>query len=92
MSNLVANEYYREEGAGPDCAGEIIEGIRRLRGQSAHLVVVTNEVFSDGIFYDRSVEDYIRVLGQINRQMAALCDTFAEVVYTIPVCHKGELI
>lgn len=92
MSNLAANEYYREEGAGPNCAGEIIEGIRRLRAQSAHLVVVTNEVFSDGIFYDRSVEDYIRVLGQINRQMAALCDTFAEVVYTIPVCHKGELI
>ena len=50
MSNLAANEYYREEGAGPDCAGEIIEGIRRLRAQSAHLVVVTNEVFSDGIF------------------------------------------
>lgn len=90
MSNLTANEFYREDGAGSDTVSEIIAGIRHLIRVCEHVVVVTNEVFSDGIQYDPSTMDYIRVLAQINREMSRLADQVTEVVYSIPVTMKGE--
>lgn len=91
MSNLTANEMYQEGGAGEQCEEEILKGIRRLSGQCAHLVIVTNEIFSDGIEYDEETVKYQRHLGKINRQIAKMADLVVEVVYSIPIVHKGKL-
>ncbi len=89
MSNLTANEFYQEGGAGARTPEAVMEGIRNLRAQTDNLVVVSNEVFSDGVSYDASTEAYREALGEINRRMAAESDALIEVVYSIPVCHKG---
>lgn len=91
MSNLTANEMYQEGGAGDRCAEEILKGIRSVYGQCEHLVIVTNEIFSDGIEYDEETAKYQRYLGTINRQIAKLADLVVEVVYSIPVVRKGKL-
>ena len=57
----------------------------------SHLVIVTNEVFSDGCEYDDSTTDYIRRLGELNVKLAKAADTVVEVVYTIPVVLKGDI-
>lgn len=88
MSNLVANELYLPHGAGKETANAVCEGIRNLREQARNLVVVTNEIFSDGIRYDSSTEEYLKILGVINRRMAAMADQVTEVVYGIPVPWK----
>ncbi len=92
MSNLAANECFMEGGAGVCSAQEILKGIRRLLAQTENLVVVTNEVFSDGTVYDAETENYRQILGQVNRGLSALSDAFIEVVYGIPVFHKGALL
>lgn len=89
MSNLTANEFYREDGAGAHTADEILLGIQHLTEICEHVVVVTNEVFSDGIIYDPSTMEYIEVLAEINRRMAEKADQVTEVVYSIPVHLKG---
>jgi adenosylcobinamide kinase/adenosylcobinamide-phosphate guanylyltransferase len=53
--------------------------------------MVTNDVFSDGIDYEESTQEYLRQLAKINLQAAELADSVVEVVYSIPVCVKGEL-
>ena len=45
MSNLVANEIFREEGAGERTLEAIERGILGLKNRAANLVVVTNEIF-----------------------------------------------
>lgn len=90
MSNLAANEQYAEGGAGENTDAAVMEGIRSLLAQVRHLVVVTNEIFSDGCSYDESTRTYIEYLGEINRQMALAADEVTEVVYGIPVMLKGE--
>lgn len=92
MSNLTANEMYQESGAGEHTVEEILSGIQNLRSQARNLIVVTNEVFSDGITYDPDTRRYLSYLGQINQKMAAQADRVTEVVYGIPVCisHKRE--
>ena len=88
MSNLVANEIYRPEGAGEKAVEEIWAGVRGLLEKCVHLVVVTNEIFSDGIHYGEETRWYQLVLGEINGRMAGRADQVVEVVYGIPVVHK----
>ena len=89
MSNLTANEMYREDGAGDQTCGAVCRGISALAERAGNLVVVTNEVFSDGIVYDPETERYLEYLGQINQYLAQIADCVTEVVYGIPVCVKG---
>ena len=90
MSNLTANEMYQENGAGERTVEEILAGIEWLLGRVRHLVVVTNEIFSDGITYDPDTCRYQSYLGQINSAMGRMADTVTEVVYGIPLAVKGE--
>ena len=89
MSNLVTNEMFQEDGAKEGTVEAIMEGIGRLRDRSEHLVVVTNELFSDGIVYSPETTCYLEYLGEINRRLGLAADMVCEVVYGIPVFHKA---
>lgn len=91
MSNLTANELYQEGGAGSRCVEEILEGVSRVKDQCEHLLIVTNEIFSDGIEYDEETRQYQHYLAKINRRIASMADLVVEVVYSIPLVHKGNL-
>ncbi len=91
MSNLVANELYREDGAGERCVEAALEGVEHLLEQCGHLVIVSNEIFSDGIEYDEETKRYQRYLGRVNCELAKKADLAVEVVCSIPVVHKGNL-
>lgn len=88
MSNLVANEIYDENGAKDKTAEEILKGINKIKDKAENLIVVTNEVFSDGISYDRETEKYKKILGKINQNLAQQADQIIEVVYSIPLKVK----
>lgn len=70
----------------------IMRGILHLQKQAKALMIVTNEVFSDGVDYDRETRVYQQILGAINQELAKLADQVIEVVYGIPVIirNKGE--
>ena len=91
VGNLTANEMFDEEGSMSDPADRVVRGIAHLKEQCRLLVVVTNNVGSDGIEYAESTRAYIRSLGKINAALAAAADTVVEVVAGIPVLLKGEL-
>lgn len=90
MSNLTANELYQEGGAQKRCVQEILEGVRTIRSRCTHLVIVTNEIFSDGMEYEEETRQYQKYLGEINQKLASMADAVVEVVYSIPLIHKGE--
>lgn len=88
MSNLAANEMFQENGAKEHTVSEILEGIKRLDAQAEQLVIVTNEIFSDGMDYDPETIRYQAYLGKINQETAKLASRVTEVVYGIPLVHK----
>ncbi|MDF2888367.1 MAG: cobalbumin biosynthesis protein [Lacrimispora sp.] len=92
MSNLVSNELFGlwEEGDIPvldknTAAAEIVEGIINLERQTDHLVIVTNDVFSDGDCYSPQTNEYRQVLGSTNELTAKRADMVVEVVAGIPI-------
>lgn len=90
MSNLTANEMYQAKGAGTDTVSEVLKGINYLMKLSSHLIIVTNEVFSDGIQYDDNTMKYLSFLGKINQEIGKRADQVIEVVYGIPIWYKGD--
>ncbi|WP_448862521.1 bifunctional adenosylcobinamide kinase/adenosylcobinamide-phosphate guanylyltransferase [Clostridium sp.] len=82
MSNLVLNEFYDQENGAEE---RILQGIKHLQKQCRDLIIVTNEIFSDGMTYDPESERYIELLGRINRELGQMADSVTEVVYGIPL-------
>ena len=88
LSNLTANECFG--GGGLEGAyGRILAFLLRLKERAGLAVVVTNELFSDGVGYPAGTADYLRCLAQLNRALAAEADRVYEVVCGIPICWKG---
>ena len=90
LSNLAANELYSEAGAGAQAEQAILAGVHHLCEQANHVIIVSNEIFSDGVSYNESTQQYLQLLGSLNRGIAELAQRVVEVVYTIPVYHKKE--
>lgn len=89
LSNLVANEMYLGEKGNECVVKEVILGIKNIQKQSQNLIIVSNDIFSDGIDYDNETKKYIKNIGDINRELGAISDSLVEVVYSIPIYHKG---
>ena len=90
LSNLCANECFGSGGQGMDGAYDRIrQGIRHLTEVSRDVVIVTNELFSDGITYPKETEQYLDILARLNREIAAEADQVWEVCCGIPICWKG---
>ena len=89
VSNLLANEMFSPEGAGADAAHAVTEGVLALRGHCGTLVVVTNEIFSDGNRYPEETERYIEALAEVNWELAARANEGYESVCGILCKIKG---
>lgn len=92
LSNLVANEQFEKGGTDEEILRRVFLGIENLKNQAEHLMIVTNEVFSDGCTYERETMRYLYLLGQANRWLARMADRVSEVVVGIAVTKKGEKI
>ena len=99
MSNLLANEMYLEpdSNAGSDMAetmspvsNKIVQALIDLSTRVQELVILTNDVFSDGgsLTYDESTREYVKNLAEINCALARVAETVTEVVCGIPVIVK----
>lgn len=94
MSNLVANEMFSNE---PPLSCEVvtkkvIKAVEILSNGVKDLVIVTNNVFEDGISYDAATMEYIRAMGRLNEKLASIADTVVEVVVGIPITIKTGVV
>ncbi len=92
MSNLLANEMFCPEAkAAPGeksafpVAEKILWGIKRLSSACKSLIIVSNNIFDDGIDYDLMTKKYMAELSFINCQLAKQADKLYEVVCGIPL-------
>lgn len=85
MSNLIANELFDNNNIDKeDVYYKVCAGIDKLKDTMDNLVVVTNDVFEDGIIYDKETMEYIELLGMVNRYLAGISSKVTEVIYSCP--------
>ncbi len=90
MANLCANEMFRNEEI-CDPTELIMRCIQHLQICAETLVIVTNNVGSDGIDYCEKTNKYIEFMGRLNAIVSAISDNVVECVYGVPVVLKGKL-
>ncbi len=90
VSNLLANRIYSGGQTPQTAALSITREVGKLAGRLPNIVIVTNDIFSDGGGYSPETSAYLAALGQINRSLARRADLVVEVVRGIPVYLKGE--
>lgn len=79
-----------------DCSAEavadkIVDDIMKLHQPLQQLVIVSNNVFEDGVSYDEMTMEYIKTMGIVNQKLAAVADVVTEVVVGIPVMAKERV-
>lgn len=92
ISNLVANEMFMPDGirSEQETVQLVIHGIEKVLAEVGELVVVTNNVFEDGVTYDDGTMAYLRAIAKVNEKLAKMADRVVEVVVGIPVELKGD--
>ena len=90
LGNLLANEIWAPGGAGPDRAeAAVLAGLEALLDRVEGLVVVSNEIFSDGGDYDPETLAYAAALARLHRALAPRASGSCRVVCGIPVWDGG---
>lgn len=91
LGNLVANELFVDgrEVPAAEAAQRIDEGLAALEAQCANMIVVTNEIGSDGASFADGTATYQRVLGEAACALAARYDVVVECIFGIPQVLKG---
>lgn len=99
LGNLTANELFSPGVTSSDACGTgsaafnaVMAGIERLESQCGDLVVVSNDVFSDGSAYSDETMGYIKTLAAINNALATRFERVVELVCGIPLTHKGAVL
>ena len=84
LTNLYANEVYGTSGH----PHAIVAPLLQLVAQAGAVIVVANELYSDGIDYGEETNRFLRNIAGIAAQLSAAADQVTEVVYGIPVQLK----
>ena len=63
-----------------------------LREGAGHLVVVSGDLFRDGVDYPPETGAYLDLLARLHRDLAARADRVTELVYGLPVHWKGGAV
>ena len=69
------------------CADALVAFAKTVR----HAVFVSDYIYSDAERYSESTEMYRKCLADIDRRLAAVCDTVIEVSAGQFIIHKGDL-
>lgn len=92
LSNLLSNEMFLhpETGSGSEesAADKVFKDLKALKAMCHDLIIVSNNVFEDGVAYEGGTALYIKYLGELHRNLSAVCDEVYEVVVGIPIKQK----
>lgn len=88
LGNLVANEIFSPAGAGAAALTAVVDGLDAVERRAGRVIVVSNDVFTDGVDYPPETEEYRRVLSTAHRILAEKSALVVETVCGIPLWHK----
>lgn len=92
LPTLVSNEMFKYKNEIIDPSKKIYEEINDIKRKIDNLIVVTNNVFSDGIVYDEYTTLYMKSLAKICGMLSSISDIVIESAVGIPIYLKGRKI
>jgi adenosylcobinamide kinase/adenosylcobinamide-phosphate guanylyltransferase len=91
LSTWLTNEMYRGDAVAQP-QQKIWSELQTLQQRCQNLLVISNDIFADGMVYDGETEIYRQHLDWLHRQLAQRADMVVEVVVGLPILQKGVLL
>ena len=92
LSNMLTVNMFCSDGSvNNDADAEVMDDISRLYNKCRELVIVTNDIFSDGTDYDEITEKYRKKLAGLNKKIAEMAGGVTEVIAGVPIEHRVAL-
>lgn len=90
VSNLVANEMFKKDkiNSVDDTVGHILASMKQIINSVEDLIIVSNNVAEDGLYYDETTIEYIHAIGDLNVALAEMADRVVEVSMGLPLWLK----
>jgi len=102
LSDLLANEMFSSpdtddtaEGCflfDPEASVRVLNDIEKIAGCFGNLVIVSDDIFRDGIDYKDEASMYLKGLASLHRGIAALADRVTEVAAGCEIVWKGAAV
>ena len=89
LTNLLANELFFMNKKPLDAIFSILNGILMVKKNSKELVIVSNNIFEDGIDYFDETNMFIRTLGLLHQKVVEISDIVYETEYGLNRKLKG---
>lgn len=90
LSNLLANELFGDSGENLNAYSLVTESLSSLIKRFKNTVIVSDDVFKDGITYGAETENYLKQLSKVHKKAALLADTVTEITAGCAVCWKNR--
>ena len=87
VGNAAANEMFLQKSS--DTENAVFNWLFELSKKCRCLTAVTNDIFSDGVTYDKTTEEYKKILANINIRSAQTADKVSEIVCGREIKLKG---
>ena len=71
---------------------KIFSEIKILNSQCRDLIIISDDIFSDGIIYDESTEKYIAALAWLVKKIAGIADEVTEIFAGLPLRYNTQNI
>ncbi len=90
LSSLLANEMFEGEKVNDPAitSDRIFDAVLKLSGSVRNLIIVSDDIFRDGIGYEAETDKYMKALAFLHRRIAEKADKVFEVCAGIPVVWK----
>lgn len=88
LTSLVANTMFELKLSHEETTQRIIKSIKALNHQVDHLVIVSNDIFSDGGQYSKETHSYMESLGMLHQLICREADRVYELVYGVSIRRK----
>lgn len=92
VTALLSNEMFRPDGTvDHDAPQRVARELTELAQGLKNIVFVSDYIYSDALRYGDLTEEYRRGLAYIDRRLAAVCDTVAEISFGGRMIYKGVI-
>lgn len=90
LTAWAANEMFGDEGV-RDCGhvvGKILSELSELHERVREVVIVSDDIFSDGVRYEGLTEEYVKCLAELTVKIAECADEVTEIFSGLPFTYK----
>ena len=88
LTTWLANEMFAGKKINFDAAEKIFNDFQIFKAKCKNIILVSDDIFSDGIIYDELTEKYIKTLAELTKKFASEADEVIECFAGLPVSLK----